>query len=57
MIAEQKMENDICLMMLRNTRSIEQHRKTMFCITVNPGEAIYAKKSSKEIRLENSGNA
>lgn len=57
MIAEQKMEKDICLMMLRNTRSIEQHRKTMFRITVNPGEAIYAKKSSKEIRLENSGNA
>lgn len=57
MIAEQKMEKEICLMMLRNTRSIEQHRGTMFRITVNPGEAIYAKKSCKEIRLENLRNA
>lgn len=48
MIAEQKMEKDICLMMLRNTGSIEQHRETIFRITVNPGEAIYAKKSSYE---------
>ena len=48
MIAEQKMEKEICLMMLRNTRSIEEHRKTMFRITVNPGEAIYAKKNSCE---------
>lgn len=51
------MEKDLCLMMLRNTWSIEQHRETMFRITVNPGEAIYAKKSSKEIRLENFRNA